>query len=94
MGVFASVAMSIKSIFKEFTLVCESRLENFQVQLKSTWEVYEFAQKNNIILRVTVLQNHFTYQPLAVQIGDVFPGLYYHFPWLSHTLGNTLLQKK
>lgn len=45
MGVFASVAMSIKSIFKEFTLVCESRLENFQVQLKSTWEVYEFAQK-------------------------------------------------
>lgn len=45
MGVFASVAVSIKSILKKFTLVCERRLENLEVQLKSTWEAYEFAQK-------------------------------------------------
>lgn len=45
MGVFASVAVSIKAILRKCTLVCESRLENLEVQLKSTWEAYESAQK-------------------------------------------------
>lgn len=81
---FASIAVSIKSVLKKITPVRDSRLENFQVQLKSTSEAFEFTQKSNIICRVTFLQNHFTYQLLvSVQISEVFPGSYYHFPWLS-----------
>lgn len=69
---------------KKITLVCESRLENFQVQQKSTSEAFAFPQKSNTILGVIFLQSHFTYQlRVSVQISEVFPGLYYHFPWLS-----------
>lgn len=80
---------------KKITLVCESRLENFQVQLKSTSEAFAFAQKSNTILGVIFLQNHFTYQLLvSVQISEIFPDLYYHFPWLSPQIKLDCLAKE
>lgn len=84
-----------KISLKKITLVHESRLENFQVPLKSTSEVFEFTQKSNIILGVIFIQNHFAYQSLvSVQISEVFPGLYYHFPWLSPQIKLDPLAKK
>lgn len=63
--------------------------------LKSTSEVFEFTQKSNIILRVIFIQNHFAYQSLvSVQISEVFPGLCYHFPWLSPQIKLDLLAKE